>query len=179
MLIKSVQTSVLLIVLLVIAQCGHVSTPNDNQSMPQEPASDFGFRFAYGACGTDILDTFAGTYTKDMLGADPITIPLTLSSEEQARIYAKMRDIHIFAYPATYAIDVSNAGEVGQVIPATTYSISIRSTGQTHTVTWLDNITKPTAPEADRLRELFQLIVAIINQQQKVQQLPIPQAGCA
>jgi hypothetical protein len=143
-----------------------------------EPAADFGFRFAYGACGTNILDTFAGTYIKDMLGAAPITITLTLSNEEQTRIYTKMRAINIFAYPTTYTIDIRNAAEVGYVTPAMTYSFSLRNAGQTHNVTWLDNITKPTAPQAERLRELAQLIMNAIEQQQKVRQLPQPHAGC-
>ena len=145
---------------------------------PLAPAADFAFRFTYGACNRDILDTFAGTYTKDMIVTSPITIPLTLTTDEQRRIYTKMHDIDIFGYPSTYHIDISQVKQVTQVIPATSYKFTIQNAGKSHVVQWVDDIVKPTAPAADRLRELANLIINIIDQHPEVQQLPIPGAGC-
>lgn len=147
--------------------------------MPANPAPDFAFRFAYGACGQDVLDTFAGMYAKDMLVTTPITISLVLNPEQQTFIYTKMRDINLFAYPETYIIPTEYAAQVTQVVPAMNYGFTVRNAAHTYRVQWRDNIVEPTTPEAERLRELATLIINVIDQQQAVRQLPELQAGCA
>ncbi|MEZ4619953.1 MAG: hypothetical protein R2867_31235 [Caldilineaceae bacterium] len=56
--------------------------------------------------------------------------------------------------------------------------IETDNAGSRYDVQWLDDIVKPTALEADRLRELAQLIIEIVEQRPEVQQLPTPRAGC-
>jgi hypothetical protein len=47
------------------------------------------------------------------------------------------------------------------------------------TVSWVDDITQPTAPEADRLRELFEMIVKMIDEHPDFKKLPKLPFGCA
>ena len=53
-----------------------------------------------------ILDTFKGTYTKDMVMDPSITVPLSLSEEEMDRIYQKMVEIDFFNYPDKFSVSV-------------------------------------------------------------------------
>lgn len=156
-----------------------VPLPTSTAVPMAQQSNDFAFQFSYGACGTDILDTFTGTYTKDMLIAPSITIPLTLSRDEMSHIYSEMQRINLFSYPSTYMIVPQPDQEVGLVSPPTSYSFVIRNAHVTHHVQWLDHIIEPTTPEAEQLRSLIHLIMTIIERQPAVQQLPVPQAACA
>jgi hypothetical protein len=59
------------------------------------------------------------------------------------------------------------------------YRFSVRNNAETKTVDWLDDIIQPTKPEADRLRELANLMIKVIEARPEIQALPAPNAGCA
>ena len=63
---------------LYLTGCDNISPAKGSaDNTPQE--SDFNFIFKYGVSGRNTLDTFKGTYTKDMVLDPAITIELTLS----------------------------------------------------------------------------------------------------
>ena len=146
--------------------------------LPLDPALDFAFSLGFGACYTDKLDTFKHTYTKDLIDGSSVTIPLTLTVAEMTTIYQKMAAINFFAYPETYAYNAMGDPRFGIVTPADSYHFIVRNGGQTKTVEWTDNIVPPPTPDAERLQELSQLIVRIIQAHPEVQRLPERKAGC-
>lgn len=171
--IKTLSISIFLLTVLV--SCGAPKpTP-----YPAEQQSNFAVRFEYGSCTTDILDTFNDTYTRDMIVEPDVTIPLSVSDSEMATIYQKMVEIGLFNYPEVFAIPTPKRGIVGIVTPATQYRITVRNGDLTKSLSWLDEIIDPKMPEADKLRELFQLIIKIIEEQPDFKKLPERKAGCA
>ncbi len=144
-----------------------------------QPEINFGFILEYGSCYTRKLDTVRGEFTQ-VQGAEPsITIPLKLSTEQLKIIYQKMREIHLTQYPAIYAIP-THAGEVvGFVTPASHYNLKVVNGKSTTTITWTDEIIKPTAPEADRLRELLKMIIQMISENPDGIELPKLKFLCA
>jgi hypothetical protein len=63
------------------------------------------------------------------------------------------------------------------VTPAPTHRLEVRNRGEFHTVSWNDAY-KPTTTEADRLRELFSMIVGFIRENPEFKRLPGPLGGC-
>jgi hypothetical protein len=140
-----------------------------------QPAEKAGFNFdlKYSAGGKNEIDTFHGTFTRDMGDAPSITIGLRLSEAEMERIYKKMTDIDFFNYPDIFAVKAA-PGEPSQVItPANTYSFTVEKEGQTKTLTWIDEIQTPN-DEAANLRELIVMIQRLIEAKEEYKELPNP-----
>jgi hypothetical protein len=143
----------------------------------QIPA-DFAFVFEYGMCGTDILDTFENTYTKDMLVEPSVEIPLALTIAEMQAIYKKMAEIDFYSYPSDFQIAAPNDQIVVRVTPAMKYRFTVRNGGQFKVVQWTDDIVASADPEAENLRELARFIAQIVQSHVEVQKLSTPSAVC-
>lgn len=142
------------------------------------PEQNFAIKFEFGSCNRDILDTFTGTFTKDMIVDTAITIPFEISDSQKIAIYLKMLEIDFFDYPEVFAIQTSPDDVVGIVTPAMKYRITVHNGDLTKTLYWVDEIVEPTTPEAENLRSLFGLIIKIAQNNPEYQQLPQPKAGC-
>lgn len=179
--------------LLILAGCGtNPGIPSPSASgtvVPMQqasavpviptPASDFAFVFRFGLCSMSELDTFSGRYTRGAIGTEPaITIPVSLTKDELAQINQKMAEIDYFNYPTQFMIMVPSGVQAAGVTPAYRYEFKVQSNGVTKEVFWKDNIVQPTSTDADRLRELAQLIRAIIQAKPAVQMLPRSMIGC-
>jgi hypothetical protein len=147
----------------------------------EQPPADFAFQFEFGACNTDILDTFENTFTKDMiLAEDPdVTIPLPLTDEEMGIIFEEMVFIDFWDYPEQFSIPIPEEGLVQQIEPSSTYRFTVRSGGETKVVEWNDEIVSPSTVEADNLRALIGVIRQILESRPEIQGLPEPNAACA
>ena len=138
--------------------------------------SDFNFIFKYGVTGRNTLDTFQGTFTKDMVMDAPVTIELTLSGEEMDSIYQKMVEIDFFNYPDKFSVSVP-AGELKtEVTPYSTYFFRVTYGSQTKELLWHDKITNPDE-KAGKLRELINFIRNIIESREEYKQLPEASGG--
>lgn len=179
--------------LLILAGCGTnpgIASPSASRTVvPMQqtsavpvspaPASDFAFVFRFGLCSMSELDTFSGQYTRGAIGTEPaITIPVSLTRDELAQINQKMVEIDYFNYPTQFMIMVPSGVQVAGVTPAYRYEFKVQSNGVTKEVFWKDNIVQPTSTDADQLRELAQLIRAIIRAKPAVQMLPRSMIGC-
>lgn len=143
-------------------------------------APAFGLIFAYGSCVTFTLDTFAGTLTRD-IGSQgpPVAVPLVLTGEELERIRAAMLAIDFFGYPEHFAVSVPAGQTTVMVIPSMSYHFEVRDNGREKAVDWRDDIVQPTSAEADRLRELIQLITGIVAAKPESTMFPALTFGCA
>ncbi|MFC2015244.1 hypothetical protein ACFLUP_04565 [Chloroflexota bacterium] len=144
---------------------------------PSPPAkSDFNLLFRYGVGANNDLNTFSGTYTKDMINAPSITVPLLLTDEELDRIYQKMIEIDFFDYPEEFSVSLPPGGLVGMITPHSSYYFRVENNSVIKELRWEDKITNENN-EADNLRELIKLIRDIIESKEEYQKLPEPTGG--
>jgi hypothetical protein len=163
-----------LLAILGLCAC---NPPTSTTHLPY-PDQNFAFTFEFGSCNRDTLDTFSGTFTKDMIVDPAVAIPFQLSNSQTTEIYKKMVEIGFFEYPEIFSIPTPPNGIVGIVTPAMRYQITVRNGDLTKKLLWVDEITDPTMPEADNLRSLFLLIISTIQNSEEYKQLPEPRAGC-
>ena len=138
--------------------------------------SNFNLIFRYGVGARNELNTFKGTYTKDMIADPPITVPLRLSEEELDRIYQKMAEIDFFAYPDEFSISVPPGESVGMVTPYSSYYFKVEYDSKLKELRWEANIINEDT-KADRLRDLIKLIGDIIESREEYKQLPPASGG--
>jgi hypothetical protein len=145
---------------------------------PQGPVTDFAFRFEYKPCAANTLDTYKNVYIRDMgPDAQPISIPLTLSSEQLAAVEARILNIRFFEYPTDFRGVQPGLAETSTTRPSTTYRLEVRRVGAVHTVEF-DDAHTPRSEEAKRLLELFNVIIGFIDDHPDVKRLPRPRAAC-
>jgi len=140
----------------------------------QTPAeSCFNMIFKYGVGANNVLDTFKGTYTRDMVLDPSITIELTLTEAEKENIYQKMLEIDFFNYPDKFSVSVPPGESTGIITPHSSYYFKVEYDSQTKELWWADQIINPDE-KADRLRELIMFIRGIIESREEYKELPEP-----
>lgn len=173
MLIRKLYCS---LIFTIMGLCACTKTETLVRSPIPEP--DFAFTLEYGSCNRDVLYTFEGTFTKDMIVDPDVTISFQLTAEQLTEIYQKLVEIGFWDLPEVYAIPTPKDGTVGIVTPAMEYRLTVRNGGETKTLYWVDEIFDPTSPEAEGLRDLFNLVIGLVQNSPEYQQLPTPAVGC-
>jgi len=143
---------------------------------PPPHPSNFNMILKYGVGAGNELNTFEGTYTKDMIMDPPITVDISLSKEELDRIYQKMIEINFFGYPDQFSVFVPPGQSFGLATPHCSYYFRVEYDSKVKELSWEDNITNPDK-RADKLRELITLIRDIIESKEEYKQLPPPRGG--
>ena len=161
-----IATLALVVLFLGVAGC----------STPPSAKSNFNLIFKYGVGARNELNTFEGTYTKDMIGDPSITVPLSLTEEELNKIYRKMVEIDFFSYPERFSVPVPPGGITGMVTPYSGYYFEVAYDSKIKQLWWDDEITNENI-KADKLRKLSQLIRDIIESKDEYKQLPPAKGG--
>lgn len=138
--------------------------------------SGFNFIFRYGVGARNELNTYKGTYTKDMINAAPITVVFPLTAEEMAQIRQKMEEIDFFSYPDEFTVSVPPEGTVTRVTPNDSYSFKVAYGAQVKELKW-DAAILNRDERADKLKELIKLITGIIESKPAYRGLPPPKGG--
>ena len=122
------------------------------------------------------LDTFQGTYIKDMVRDPSIRIHLALTEAEMDRIYQKMVEIDFFNYPDNFSVSVPPGVPTGIRTPYSSYYFKVAYSSRIKELWWNDEIVyKDYIDEkADRLRELIRLIKDIVESKGEYKKLPEP-----
>ena len=158
------------------------TTPFPAVALPDQPAANFAFSFSYGSCPvTRVVSTFDNTLMQSAQpdhNALPITVTLRLSDDERSEIYARMRSINLFGYPKIYTIPLPENAIRVYVTPHSTYYFILRNDTVLTTITWNDEIPRPTTTEADNLRELIMFLRTLIEARPEIEQLPPIIGGC-
>ena len=144
----------------------------------EQPEPNFGFTFEFGSCAIDKLDTFSGEFTQERIDEPDITIPLQLSNDQMMTIYTKMIEINIADYPEVFEVPKPLIGEVVMISSPYNYVLTVQNGAAEVLIRWTDDIVQPTTEKADRLRELFQLMVEKVLEHPDYQQLPEVNFGC-
>ena len=142
----------------------------------QPNQSDFNFIFKYSVQAGNELNTFKGTYTRDMVRGFDVTTRLTLTKDEMDQIQAKMTEIDFFNYPDTFKVGPTADGMITMVTPYESYYFKVQVGTEIKELSWADEIQNPD-PQADKLRELINLITSIIRSKPAYKALPQPRAG--
>jgi len=128
----------------------------------------------YGIDARNILNTFEGTYTKDMIVDSSITIKLQLTQPELTSISYEMEDIKIFEYPEKFSPRESD-GPPSNIQsfaePHSTYYFKIRIGEKVKELFW-DDRNESVAMKAIKLRSLIRRIQTMIEGKEDYRKLP-------
>ena len=138
--------------------------------------SNFNLIFKYGVFAKNELNTFKGTYTRDVVMDPPITVGLSLSIDELNRICQKMIEINFFDYPDDFS-DRTPTGEViGMTTPGSSFYFKAEYNSKVKELQWVDNIYNKDE-KAEKLRGLIVLIISTIEYREEYKKLPPPRGG--
>ena len=142
---------------------------------PAQVPSDFGFRAAYGVTAKNVMDTFAGTFTKDLAKAGQATTDLRLTGEEMQRLYGDLAEMQSRWQLFTTPFSVEDAG--GFVTPSVIYRLewSVGDFGSIPIV-W-DDSNLSADPKAVALRDWFDKLRRSIEAKPEYEALPPAEGG--
>ena len=164
---------------LLATGCGQ-STPADSSTAALYPLpAGFSFVASYGVGAKNVLDTVAGTFTKDMILEPPVTTALRLTQAELEDLYADLARMKILEYPSHYEPDASDTGPTMFVTPHATYKLSIKTGDETVLdLVWEDS-SLSAKPAAIALRDWFKKLRLTIEAKPEWKALPPAVGGYA
>lgn len=122
------------------------------------------------------LNTFIGSFRKDMVNKAPVWTRLDLSQEELDTIYQKIVEIDFFSYPRGF--NPTLEGEViGTMSHFSNYYLEYQNETGTKIVQWNSQYWAPNDTRYQNLFELSSFIQDIIEAKPEYQRLPKPTAG--
>ena len=145
----------------------------------EETTSNIIFRFgsSHGKHPNE-LDTFKGTFIKDMVNRDPASTKLDLTQEEMDTIHRMMVEIDFSSYPKSFHPTIE--GDImGTTTPFTAYYLEYHDESGAKAVYWTTQYTAPEDTRYQNLKELAHLIIATIQAKPEYQEMPEPTAGYA
>ena len=157
------------VILLVLLVGGILAGVSLQRAFSQ---SSFNIIFRFGHEGKNILNTFNGTFTKDM-GLDPsITTNLVLTQDEMNRIHSMMETVKFFSISRSDLIRTMNT------YPIRGYSLSFQNSTLTKELSWElgENLNLTSGV---RLQNLVELIIGIVQSHQEYKMLPEANGGYA
>jgi len=122
--------------------------------------------FRFGVEARNELDTFNGTFTKDLVIDGTITRRLTLSEGELKQIEQKLVDINFFDLPESFPPHTNRF-----VTPEDDYYLSVQKGTTVKTVSWNTNSMMDSITE-QKLQELTALIQSMIESNPEYRMLP-------
>lgn len=167
---KNLSLIIFVVACLILTGCaGAAPTQQNNQNT-------FNFIFKYGVSGGNTLDTFKGTYTRDMILDPAKTISLALTAAEMNSVLQKMLEIDFFNYPDKFSPNAAENEAKIEVAPYPTYFFQVQYQGKTKELLWHAKYLNTDLP-ADKLKELINLIIGIIAAKPEYKALPTPSGG--
>ncbi len=163
-------------IFILVMCCLVIFITGCNVATAHQANDNFNFIFKYGVSGGNTLDTFHGTYARDMILDPAETINMTLTSEEMDSIYQKMLEIDFFNYPDKFSVTVADNETKTLVAPYFTYFFRVEYNGKTKELIWHDKYVN-SDPPANKLKELINLIVGVIESKDEYKALPAPTGG--
>lgn len=142
-------------------------------SLPTTLPDDFGFIAGFSVHGKDVLDTFAGTFQKDM-GLPPGTTAhtsLSLTPAQLEEVYAELVALDILSYPTDYAPKAELWASTSEF-----YYLRFRVDGVEKEVRWEEG-TLSEEPRAVALRAWFDKLRDLVYQTPEYKALPPIRGG--
>lgn len=151
-----------------------------NAVIPGLASKNFDFILKYGVGAKNVLDTFAGTFTRDLIMAGAATTRLALTPEEMGAVYAEMVKIDIFGYPERFTPRQKGTSQV-YVTPHSTYYLKLQVGGKVKEIFWEDTTGRQNLAaqpvEAVQLRNLIEKIIRMVEEKEDFKKLPEAEGG--
>jgi DNA primase catalytic subunit len=138
-------------------------------------SKEFGLEFRYGFSSKNILNTFNGTFTKDMIPDESITTKLILNAKQLREIKNEIIESGILDYPNKTNIKPLST-ITGEQMPFETYRFKIKIGDEEKELVWEDRY-MVSLDEFTKIRELTTLIKKIIQESPEYRKLPEPRGG--
>ena len=123
------------------------------------------------------LDTFAGTYQKDLVMDGYKKIPFELTDEELNRIVDKANAVGFFDFPDSITYDPTVDSLAMNIVPTPPPQfLRIQYDGKDHTVIWIYPLPAHNST-LEKLFELRDLIIQIIEAKPEYKALPPPRGA--
>lgn len=154
-------------IIAVLMGCSqNVETMNE---MPDTMPEDFAFKLEYGVGKNNVVNTFEGTVTKDLIGDGTASTELAFNQEELSAIYEMMKETNIFEEKSF--IPQPTSGVTCQKEPFEEDEWEIFMNGETITHSISGTYCEPTDDMMEML-ELRQLVWEIVKAKPVYQELP-------
>jgi hypothetical protein len=150
------------------ADCRSTTPTTASAELPAVQPADFGFFAAYGVGARNQIDTFNGTFTKDIISQtkpNP-TVELRLTPEELASLYQDLRTMGILDYPSDFQPKTHWTAS-----SPTSYRLEIRAGGIEKSISW-GYADDATTPEAQALQDWFERLQEMIEAKPEYQRMP-------
>jgi len=151
---------------------------------PEQMPADFGFVAAFGVMGRNTIDTFEGTFTKDLgPSEEPATTKLSLSPDALETLYHDLVLIQnqwqVFTTEFAPNPDPDNTGTSMFVQPCMTYRLEWRAAGfSSLPIVWEDSALSADL-KAVALRNWFKKLQQMIEERPEWKALPPMKGGYA
>ena len=152
-------------------------------ALPEQMPDDFGFIAEWGVARMNSLDTFQGTFTKDLVTGSPpsATTKLMLTSEERRELYQALRALEPWSYPSRFEppyADVTSPGVEQVVTPALSYHLYLAGARMEKDIWWTDDNWSTTA-DAEALRAWFRQVMDLVRSRPEYKAMPEARGGYA
>jgi hypothetical protein len=138
--------------------------------------SSFNIIFRYGCNGgKNILNTFNGTFIKDMLNYTLAT-SLTLTQEELNQIYSKMKEVGLFSLNQTDLKIPSNISVYHGICPLESYYLKVQDGTRIKELSW-NRETELNSKLVLPFSNLVESIKEIVHSHPEFRKLPDPVGG--
>ena len=170
-LIGVVLLSILLISFFFIAKNYTSKNINGMNHYPE----DFNFRLNFNTYGKNQIDTYIGTFTKDLVLDGTKTIDFNIPLTVKKDIYKKMMDINIMSLHDRLKVDGMN------VTPSCDYKLTVTINGRVKNIIWEDgfytSITENLSKENVKFLELVKFISDYIYSTDEYKNMPKANGG--
>jgi hypothetical protein len=132
--------------------------------------------FRYGVGAKNVLDTFAGSFTKDLIGDSPVTTKMTLTEDELHRIEVKLDEVGFFNKSDW---DLLPHGKVaGSMTPYSTFYLRVSLNGVVRELRWNNQVVF-SGEVSGPIDEVIDLVLTIIEAKPEYRSLPDARGGYA
>ena len=140
--------------------------------IPSKRPADFGFILKYGfEMPKNVINTFEGSLTKDLIAAGDTTISFHFTEQQLDAIYKIMIDISLLEYPDDY---VPTERFLLMPRPRTEFTVKIGS--QNKQVRWSGILNKD-KDDGKRIGRLIDFIISTVDSTTAYKNLPEPKGG--
>ncbi len=129
---------------------------------PPANAASMKLIFKYGVGAKNALDTFAGTYTKDMVIDPSITVPFHLTEDERARIFSKINELKVFDQKQPAPL-------MAMMNPCSGYYLKVHTDSYDKDLSWSNCSGKTIAPAWNTFSEFM---ISLIESKDEYKKLP-------
>jgi hypothetical protein len=162
--------SILIVIIIIVLFTGCAS--NKGYNMPKVMPDDFAFSVRFGVGSKNVIDSYNGTVTKDLILAGTAEANVTFTNEEMLSIYEKMKTMNVLE-PKDFNDDMNC-----RVTPYGEDIWKIRINGEEKTIQWSGKYCGKTE-DAKQFIDLRNFVLDIVKEKNEYKELAEPKGGYA